>query len=221
MVKIVAKKHAIKLRKQGHSYQYIAEKISVPKSTLSSWLGEIPYVPNKETLERIGKARAMSGQVKSQQKMHSILKAREIAKRDIGVLNKRDLFMLGLGLYIGEGTKTHGIVRVINADPRVIVFVVKWFKIVCGLQNENFKIRIHLYPDNNKEECLNFWSKTSTIPRTQFLKTQVDFRKDKKKLKRGKLPYGTAHLSVLSNGKKEFGVFLSRRINAWIEMVLQ
>src|SRR3989338_6939689 len=221
MVKILEKSHAIKLREKGHSYQYIAKKIKVSKSTLSSWLSEIPYIPNEETIDRIGKARARAGQVKSQQKISSILNARDVARKDIGILSKRDIFMLGVGLYMGEGTKTQGIVRVINADPRIITFIIKWFKVVCGLQNENFKIRVHLYPDNNIEECLNFWSKTSTIPRTQFLKTQIDFRKDKKKFKRGKLPYGTAHLSVLSNGKKEFGVFLSRRINAWIEMVLK
>src|SRR3989338_5634425 len=76
MVKILEKSHAIKLREKGHSYQYIAKKIKVSKSTLSSWLSEIPYIPNEETIDRIGKARARAGQVKSQQKISSILNAR-------------------------------------------------------------------------------------------------------------------------------------------------
>jgi hypothetical protein len=49
----------------------------------------------------------------------------------------------------------------------------------------------------------------------------VHQRKDKKLFKRGKLPYGTAHLAIKSNGEKKFGVFLARKINAWIEKVLE
>ena len=220
MTKVVAKKEATLLRSAGHSYNYIASKVGVSKSTISDWLAKIPYNPNKETIDRIGKARARSGLVKHLQKMASIRRARCLARADISSMNKRDLFMLGLGLYIGEGTKTHGITRVINADPKIIQLAIRWFKEICGVGKKNFRMRIFLYPDNDVEECLNFWSKSSTIPRSQFQKTQIDLRKDKKRFKRGKLPYGTAHLAIRSNGKKEFGVFLARRINAWIEEVL-
>ena len=43
----------------------------------------------------------------------------------------------------------------------------------------------------------------------------------KKAKKAGKLPYGTAHLSLRSKGNKEHGVFLARRINGWIQEVLK
>jgi len=219
MTKPSTKNKATELRKRGYSYNYIAQKINVSKSSLSSWLADVPYTPNQETIDRIGKARAKSGQVKSQQKLNSILKAREVAKKDIGILTRRDLFMLGLGLYIGEGSKADNLVRIVNANPKVILLAIRWFKEVARLSNENFSIRIHLYPDNNIEECLNFWSKVTGLLRKQFQKTQIDLRKNKKKTKKGKLPYGTAHLTVKSNGRKELGVFLSRRVAAWIEEV--
>lgn len=129
--------------------------------------------------------------------------------------------MLGLGIYIGEGAKTYDITRVINADPKIIKFAVRWFEEVCGLPRENLRIRIHLYPDNNIKKCMKFWSDISGIPLQQFQKTYIDLRQNKKMFKRGKLPYGTAHLSVHSNGKKEFGVFLARKINAWMGEVLK
>lgn len=210
-----------KLRKEGHSYNYISKKTGVSKSTLSGWLSGVPYVPNKITIERIGKARAASGRVKAKQKLDSIGKAEAEAKNEIGEMTKRDLFMLGIGIYIGEGTKTNNIVRVINADPKIIKFAVKWFEKACGLSKNNFRIRLHLYPDNNIKKCIQFWSDASGIPLNQFQKTYIDIRKDKKMFKRGKLPYGTAHLSVRSNGKKEFGVFFSRKINGWIKEVLK
>lgn len=209
------------LRKQGHSYNYISQQTNVSKSTLSGWLSNIPYTPNKMTIERIGKARAASGYQKAKQKIESIKKAETEAKSEIGNITKRDLFMLGIGIYIGEGTKTNNIVRIINADPKIIKFAVKWFKETCGLSRENFRIRLHLYPDNNIKKCIQFWSDISEIPINQFQKTYIDIRKNKKMFKRGKLPYGTAHLSVRSNGKKEFGVFFSRKINGWIKEVLK
>ncbi len=209
------------LRRQGYSYSYISQKTNVTKSTLSGWLSGVPYKPNKEMIEKIGKARSISSHRKSQQKIESIKKAEEEAKKEIGKLSQRDLFMLGIGIYIGEGTKTHDIIRVINSDPKIIKFAVKWFKEVCGLETKNFRIRIHLYPDNNIKECLEFWSQNSGIPLVQFQKTQIDLRKDKKKFKRGKLPHGTAHLSIRSNGVKEFGVLLARKINGWIKEVLK
>jgi hypothetical protein len=214
-------KKVFELRKEGHSYNYISQQTGVSKSTLSGWLFGIPYAPNKMTIERIGKARAASGYVKAKQKIESIKKAEAEAKSEIGRMTKRDLFMLGIGIYIGEGTKTNNLVRVINADPKIIKFVIKWFEEVCGLSRENFRIRIHLYPDNNVRECMRFWSNISRIPLNQFQKTYIDIRKNKKMFKRGKLPYGTAHLSVRSNGKKEFGVFFSRKINGWIKEVLK
>ncbi len=210
-----------KLRKEGNSYKYISEKTGISKSTLSGWLFDVPYTPNETTIERIGEARAASGRAKARIKIESIEKAGEEAKKDIGELTKRDLFMLGIGIYIGEGTKTHNIVRVINSDPKIIKFTVKWFKEVCGLSTENFRIRLFLYPDNNVKQCIKFWSEISGIPIKQFQKTHIDERKDKKIFKRGKLPYGTAHLGIKSNGKKEFGVFLARKINAWIGEVLK
>ena len=58
------------------------------------------------------------------------------------------------------------------------------------------------------------------LSKNQFTKNTIDTRK-KKPSKRGKLPYGTAHLTVRSNGNKEFGFFLGRRIQAWSDVVMR
>lgn len=215
------KKEAINLRENGYSYGIISEKLTVSKSTLSIWLSKIPYKPNNETILRIGKARAASGAAKSALKIISTKRALTQAKKDIGRISKRDLFMLGIGLYMGEGSKNWDIIRVTNSDSRIISLVIRWFKVICGMSESNFKIRIHLYPDSNTEESIRFWSKETGLPLGQFQKSQVDYRKGKKKNKIGKLPFGTAHLTIQSGGKKEWGVFLSRRVAGWMEIVLK
>lgn len=219
MPEISLRERAINFRNGGYSYNYISQKLGVSKGTLSYWLAKIPYKPNKETVATIGKARAASGRAKNLQKIESIVRAQAEAKKDVGILTRRDLFMVGLGLYIGEGSKTHDIVRIVNSDPHVVLFAMRWFQEAIGIPKENFVIRIHLYPDSNEKKVIRFWSRTTGLPLGQFHKSQVDYRQGKKVSRKGKLPHGTAHMTVNSHGRKEFGVFLARKIEAWTQEV--
>jgi len=220
MHKVSVREKVFKLRHAGYSYSYIASQTGLSKGTLSDWLAEVPYHPNKHTLDTIGKARAASGEVKTQIKQRSLLQAREKAENDVGVLSKRDLFMFGIGLYLGEGSKTANVVRVVNSEVSVIRLAIAWFKSL-GVSRNQFGITLHLYPDSDVKKCLQFWSETTTIPLDQFAKPQIDRRKNKKVNNAGKLPYGTAHLSVRSGGRKEFGVFFSRKILGWIDSAIR
>lgn len=214
------KEKAINYRKQGYSYNMISQKLGFAKSTLSDWLKEISYRPNKEVEKRIGLGRTKSAQYRHNQKINSIKEIKGIAKKELGKLTKRDLWLLGIGLYIGEGTKLQENAQVTNSDPEIIKLIIKWLREICNLNTENFTIAIHTYPDNNIKNTINFWSKTTGIPEKQFSKTQIDRRINKTNKKKRKLPHGTARLTIRANGKKEFGVNLHRRIMGWIEATL-
>ena len=69
-------------------------------------------------------------------------------------------------------------------------------------------------------QCLQFWSRSTSIPLSQFQKHQIDKRTDKKPRKLRKLPFGTAQLTVQSGGRKEYGVLFFRKIQLWNEMIL-
>jgi len=131
------------------------------------------------------------------------------------------LWLLGLGLYLGECSKTYEMVRIINSNPQIIRVAVKWFKEICQLENANITIALHLYPDNNINECIKYWQKETNLPFTQFRKTQIDKRMDKSNKRKNKLPYGTAHLTIIGNGNKNFGVKLHRKIMGWMEHVFE
>lgn len=212
---------AVELRKKGYSYSYISEKTKRTKGTLSYWLTDVPYIPNNETIQKIGRARAASTLTKSRIRNASIEDAKVYAKKAVGQMNRRDVLMLGLGLYLGEGTKTHNIVRMINSNPEIIRFTMFWFRDVFGIENSHFRIRLHLYPDSDVAASIRFWSSQVGLSKKYFYPVHIDERKDKKAAKKGKTPYGTAHLSVVSKGKKALGVTLFRRIGAMIEVVLR
>ena len=91
---------------------------------------------------------------------------------------------------------------------------------MLGVEKKQLRIRLHLYPDSDTKQCLQFWSRTTSIPVSQFQKPQIDTRIDKKAKKRRKLPFGTVQLSVRSGGRKEYGVLFSRKIQLWNEVIL-
>lgn len=187
---------------------------------LSYYLHGIPYTPNKETVKSIGKARAQAGFTKARIKQKSFSDARKLAKSDIGIFTQRDLFMLGLGLYIGEGSKTQDIIRVVNTDYRVVNLFIRWL-CTMGYTIKNFTIRVHLYPDSNITDAESFWSTKTGLPLSQFQKVYIDQRVNKDRKRNAKHIHGTAHVTVRSNGKKLLGVLFSRRIGAWMEEVLR
>ncbi len=212
----IFKKQAFKLRLKGFSYNLIHKKLGVAKSTLSDWFREVPYTPNDQVLKRIKFGPLRSAEKRHNEKVQAITDTRQIGIKEIGKLSKRDLWLLGLGLYIGEGTKSYEIIRIINSNPEVIKLAVHWFKNICCLDEKNITIALHLYPDNNELACIKFWEKVTGLPRTNFRKTQIDRRKDKKAIKKQKLPYGTAHVTIVSNGDSEKGVRLYRKMEGWI-----
>lgn len=218
MHSLSVRERAMALRKNGFPYNYISSETGLSKSTLSGWLTEIPYTPNAATVALFGKARAAASARHAAIRQESIQEIRKTAILDIGRISKRDLFMFGLGLYLGEGDKT-GQVRMVNSDPRIIQASITWFKML-GVRNDQFTLRVFLYPDNDVEQSLQFWSRTTSIPLSQFQKHYVDERVDKKAKKRRKLPFGTVQLNVRSDGRREFGVLFFRKIQLWNEAVL-
>ena len=218
MHKATIRELATRLRKEGYPYTHISKQTGLSKSTLSGWLTDIPYTPNSETVASLGKARAAATKRKAQIRQEEMNAVRASALQEIGDLNSRDFFMFGLGLYMGEGAKTHDIVRVANADPAVIRCMVAWFK-TLGVKESQFSARVHLYPDSDVFKSLQFWSEISGLSTSQFQKTSIDKRTNKKSKKEGKLPFGTFHLGVRAGGRKEFGVLFSRRILALMEVI--
>ncbi len=210
------KEQAIALRNEGWSYNDIGERLGVAKGTMSSWLSKIEFTPNSIVIERIKNGPRKSGEVRHKIKNDSIKNFINEGKKTVGGISERDLFMLGLGLYIGEGGKTHDMTIFSNSDPSVIRIIMRWFREICFVPEKHFRAIIHVYPDVNIDEALNFWSDVSSIPIFQFYNSSVDKRSNKSITNRGKLSFGTVHVSIHSCGNIEFGVNLSRRIHGWI-----
>lgn len=211
---------AEELREQGYSYKLIEEKLGISRSTMSYWFKDKAFTPNSQVLSRIKNGPAKVGIRRHNTRVKEIKLQKEIGAKEIGVLSDRDLWLLGLGIYIGEGAKSSEIIRISNANPAVIKLSIKWLQSACGLSKDNLTIRLHLYPDNDEKVCTKYWQQITNLPLENFRRATIDQRQDKQKAKIRKLPYGTAHVTVISNGDPKKGRRLFRRIDGWMSGAL-
>lgn len=211
------KNKAINYRKRGYSYNMILEEVKVSKSILSLWLRDIPYKPNEEVLRRIKlniSKLILSAQKRGLKRQQTRERLRRTAEKQIKNVGIKDLWYIGTALYLAEGGKKQSEARITNADPRVIKLIVKWFVKICGVDKKDIQATVHIYPDNSGVKSINYWSRISSIPKSQFQKIQIDNRIKKSKFKKGTLPFGTLHLRVRR------GTDLFYRINGWIDGIL-
>jgi hypothetical protein len=175
MARIKEKQKAIAMRKKGMSYSQIKEKLGINKSTLSGWLYNMPL-----SEKRIRELRA-DNPVRIERYRNTMRKKKEArlgevykkVSKDIGNFSKRDLFLAGLFLYWGEGTKAqNSLVALTNTNPEMIKFFIKWLELF-NVKRKDLRIKLHLYSDMNIKENLDFWSKEIKIPIEQFYKSYI------------------------------------------------
>jgi hypothetical protein len=215
-----AKVKAVALRKQGYSYTEIAKRTGLSKSTLSYHLSHIPYVPNPKMVQKVGAARIAAARTHRKKKLATLSAAASKANTMIGSPSKRDILMLGIGLYIGEGSKTNDIVRLVNADADVLRLYLTWL-FQLGVQVENIRLRLHIYPSVNKAEAEYFWLQSLALPESCLQRTLIDTRVNKVAKRQGAKPFGTAHVTVIANGNQVLGVRFARLIGALSKKVLE
>lgn len=174
MAKSALRGEAIKLRLQGYTFGQIKRELGVAKSTLSGWLRNLPL--SEEQFLLLSKNRAISRDIRierfrqtSRNKWVNRLKDKlSEQEKELLPLTEKELFIGGIFLYWGEGSKQRGIVAISNTDPRVIKFALYWMTKILGMSKEKVYIRLHLYNDMDSKRETNFWSQTLDIPENQF-----------------------------------------------------
>jgi transcriptional regulator with XRE-family HTH domain len=169
------KQKALVMRKKGMSYNQIKEKLDVSKSTLSGWLSDFPLSEKRIRELRDNNPIRIEHYRNTMRKKKEIklLEAYNKVSENIYTLNKREIFLTGLFLYWGEGSKTRTAVSALsNTDPAVLMFYIKWLK-NFGVKKKNLKAKLQLYQDMNVKNLTKYWSRKLRIPVSSFNKPYV------------------------------------------------
>lgn len=165
------------LRRQGLSYKEILGIIPASKDTISRWCRDIELTEEQKLRlykkkKDAGLRGCIIGAKKQQQtKQNEISRLMDLGIKDIGTLSKRDRFIIGISLYIAEGTKSDGKCEFTNADPRLIKFMSEWFRQFCKVDDDKFRGALWLHNDLDENKAKLFWSSLTNIPMQAFHKT--------------------------------------------------
>lgn len=206
---------ALKLRRQGKSYNTISRELSIPKSTLSEWFSSKKWSIKikKELIRKVNYASkkrllfyALERKLKWENWRES---ARQEARRNFPALAKNPLFVAGTMLYWAEGdNKPKNPFRLTNTDPRMIALYTKFLTKILRVPKENLRATMILYPDLSEKQCLRFWSKIIGIPKSQFYKTQfIKGRHPTKRLSNG--------ICMIVCGNRQ----LKEKVITWIDLI--
>jgi transcriptional regulator with XRE-family HTH domain len=218
----IDKEKAIALRRTGLSYSQIQAKLDISKSTLSSWLRDIPL--SQEATEKIARrVNITSTQALIQRNVQQTALAqvradhiRHEASKEVRHLITDPLFLTGIALYWAEGYKKGAsgskwkCVDFANSDPAMIQLMMVFFRKFCITHDSEIKIQVIAHHNISAHDAIAFWSKITAIPKEQFIKTQLKVSKASQGKRRNTLTHGTVHIRM-------YDVRLFFRIIGWIE----
>lgn len=214
--KLEEKESAIKLRKIGYSYGEILKTIKVSKDTISRWCKDIELTQKQKNrlLEKKVNGQRKGSLVAAENKRHFRQeRTRNIfieAKRQLEGLTVRDKFITGIALYAAEGNKSDSNSSFANSDPKIIKFMMEWFRKFCNIPDNKFRGAIWLHENLDISRAINFWSKLTKIPKKQFHKTYIAGNKtNSNKIRKNIHSYGVFSIRFSS-------VDIQRKITGWI-----
>jgi hypothetical protein len=216
------KKLIIEERKKGKSYNQLSKNFGIPKSTLSYWLKDIKL--SNEAKQKINvrvnntSVKALIRRNKEQSiiaKVNSEIIRQEAKSETVKLINNK-LFLLGISLYWAEGYKKGAYgskwkcVDFANSDSEMLKIMMKFFREICKVEDQNFKIQLIAHKNVNFKKSIKYWSKVLAVPNQQFFKTNTSMNLNSKGLRKNTLKHGTVHIRV-------YNTKLFYKIVGWIE----
>ena len=175
-----ATKETVKrMRESGMSLGDISKKLNVTKSTLSFWCKNI--ILTESAIRKIktkGKVKSIQGLLRySESKRKERMIRNTLQKQEgvttLGTLSNRDVLMVGLGLYWGEGYKyENGELGFTNSNPYMIHFYFKWLKL-WNVEKDSliFRLTINEFFRKKEDNIKSFWINFLGVKKEQFSKT--------------------------------------------------
>ena len=176
-MRTASRERAEVLRRKGKSLKEVAAAVHISQSTASRWCADIPLTAAQQKALDEKRLHAGLKALKPWIKRNRDQKALDIrtqekkGRADVGRISKRDLFMLGLGLYWGEGYKRGSQeFGFTNSDPAVIRIVMAWLRQSYSIGPDRLRARLTLNARYQSElkRLTREWADETSIPLGNF-----------------------------------------------------
>ena len=118
-------------------------------------------------------------------------------------LADNEFFVVGIALYWAEGSKKTRKLEICNSDPKMIKFMIDWFRKYLKLGIDRFSVRVSINGIHKNRELVikKYWARVTGIPVSQFRKTSYKKVKPHKVYANYDNYFGTLDLVVLKPGE--------------------
>ncbi len=83
------------------------------------------------------------------------------------------LFGVGVGLYLGEGSKTGWSVTLVNTNPGIHRTFLTFLERICGVQRGQLRAELNIFDDCNVDDAIEWWCNQLGLTSNQFSKPMV------------------------------------------------
>ncbi|MFF0724694.1 hypothetical protein [Streptomyces sp. NPDC004134] len=204
---------ARELRRQGRTYDQIQLELGCSKSSISLWVRDLPKPPPRTREEASAIARR-GWEATLRKRERERQRTKDAATREIGQLSDRELFLVGVGLYWSEGTKSKPHRRnestiFVNSDPDMIELYLAWLHLL-GVAPERLRFRLMIHESADVAATERFWAAHIGSDSSRFAKTTLKKHNPATVRKNvGQSYRGCLEVRVLQ------GADLYRRIEGW------
>ncbi|SDL04850.1 hypothetical protein [Streptomyces indicus] len=166
---------ARELRLQGMTYDQIQVELGVSKGSISLWVRDLPKPERRRPSEQARLAGRKRWEHESAVRDQQRRKVKEDARKAVGQLSARELFLVGVGLYWAEGTKDkpydrREVVAFVNSDPNMIAVYMAWLELL-GVDRERLRFTVMIHENADVAGAEQYWADLVDADRSAFTKT--------------------------------------------------
>lgn len=168
---------ARELRLQGMTYDQIQVELGCSKSSISPWVRDLPKPERKRTREESSAIGRRGWEATLQRRDAERRAAQQKAANEIGAMTDLELFLLGVGPYWAEGSKskpyrTQERVTFVNSDPGMIEVFLAWLRLP-GVTGERLRFHVHIHETADIAAAEQYWIALTGADPAAFGKTSL------------------------------------------------
>lgn len=193
------------LRREGKSIRDISKSLGISKSTVSYWCRDIrltsAQIKKLAEDQRTTSAGALmrASEKKRLQRIRATAEEKERGSKDIGKISRRDLFMIGLALYWGEGYKKgNDELGFTNSDPGIVRGFIRWLAEIYAIRKTDLILRLSINQQHRHRisSVRKYWATVTGVPESQFSKASLIKTASKKRYVNEEQHFGTLRIKV-------------------------
>ncbi|MFI6940264.1 hypothetical protein ACIBI4_13400 [Streptomyces sp. NPDC050418] len=168
---------AREFRLKGMTYDEIQVELGVSKSSISLWVRDLPKPERRKAAEQARLANRMRWEHELAVRDRQRKQTKETAKKAIGSLSARELFLVGVALYWAEGCKDkpydrREAVTFVNSDPSMIQIYMAWLDLL-GIERERLRFAVMIHENADVAGAERYWAELVRADRSAFTKTTL------------------------------------------------